>query len=101
MTSETYNFIDLSDLIGMKMECTACRSAMIIPFEEARKEAPQRCPNCGEHWGNGNPSARPTSNFIAMVFQSVAALKRELGSDSPVGFTFSLEVSAPGPDALA
>lgn len=90
MTTKTHNFIDLPDLIGMKIECAHCHLVIVVPLEKADRY-PLQCPNCNELWGKPAINQKPTKTYVDNFVSALAALKREVEGD--LGFTFSLEVS--------
>lgn len=92
MTSTTHNFIELSDLIGIKMECAHCHLLIVIPLERADR-IPQQCPNCYEMWMLPMGDGKSVREHIDEFRIHLSALKRVLeGTDK---FKFSLELSAP------
>lgn len=92
MTSKTHNFIELSDLIGMKMECGHCHLLIVIPLDKADRY-PMQCPNCNEVWMVPHGEGRSIKDHIDEFRVHLSALKRVLAGSGK--FTFALEVSAP------
>jgi hypothetical protein len=99
MTEQTKRFVELSDIAGLRFECShdSCGAELILPFklESLRGEVLTKCPSCGREWavehksgaeGKGKDS-RP--NFKNLV-ETIGAI-----SASPVKFVFSLELKTP------
>lgn len=49
MTSEVRTLIELTDILGLEIDCQACHARFVYPLSSARK-AIHKCPNCNENW---------------------------------------------------
>jgi len=94
VTSQTRKFIDLSDVLALKLDCKACKSSLTIPIARdlmAREEAFKLndCPMCRTAWIAVN-----NSSYHAVLAEFTDKLKRLQGAldTAPWGFTLVLEL---------
>jgi Zn finger protein HypA/HybF involved in hydrogenase expression len=95
MTSQTHKFVELSDILALSLRCKSCGSNLTIPAtrDMLRKEETgklSQCPVCRSAWAVVGGS----STCEITVFEFTAALNklRSTLTDTPVGFTLTLEV---------
>lgn len=52
MTSQTQQFIELSDIVALRCECRnpECRTVLLLPLSGALNGASQKCPKCKTAW---------------------------------------------------
>src|ERR1700722_15117710 len=96
MTSQTKHYIVLGDLLGLRLQCKGCDSALSLPLENIGDAIPQKCPNCKNEWFN--PNAQRTASAPVLAFVDVyRRLQEAFHSGKPVtaGFSLNLEVSGP------
>jgi len=95
MTSQTHKFIELSDILTLKLQCNDCGSYLAIPSSRdmtTREELGKLsdCPVCRKHWATiSGASIEPT------IYQFTGALNtlRTAMKIAPVGFSLTLEVA--------
>lgn len=49
MTSEKRTFLELSDVLGVEVECPTCKFGAFFPTEKTQK-IPAFCPQCNATW---------------------------------------------------
>jgi hypothetical protein len=96
MTSQTQKFIELSDILALKLECKHCESVLAIPSSRdmARREDVGKlsiCPVCQRPWATlGGATYEPLiAKFVSALNEMRNAFK-----DAPIGFTLTLEISS-------
>jgi hypothetical protein len=87
MTTQTKNFIELSDIIALRIDCKKCKTISVFPFEEFR-DIPQSCPNCEQEFigFNDNVTKHTIRDFMKAI-RAVSSLT-EKGQ-----FSFSMEIA--------
>jgi hypothetical protein len=51
MTTQTQQFIELSDLIALRCECKNCRTVVLVPIPTGTLDgALSKCPKCKQAW---------------------------------------------------
>jgi hypothetical protein len=48
MTSEIRTVIDISDILGVEIECRKCKAKVFYPTEKSYERLLPQCPNCNE-----------------------------------------------------
>jgi hypothetical protein len=94
MTTEIKKFIELEDVLSLRLECKGCHSELIISSgRDLRKSEEQGklsdCPVCRKPWASVNGSSCEIT--IARFLESLNALRGTLKT-FPVGFSLTLEV---------
>jgi hypothetical protein len=99
MTSQTQKFIELSDILALKLECKHCGSALAIPSSRdmaGREDIGKlsTCPVCRMPW-----ASLGGSTYEPLIVKFVSALNeiRRTFKDAPIGFTLTFEVSGDKP----
>jgi len=96
MTSEIQKFIELSDILALKLKCKGCRSTITIPFarDMSNRDSAGKlsfCPICQRTWANSQgASCAPDLVRFATALGSL----REVLTDTGIGFTLTLEISS-------
>jgi hypothetical protein len=99
MTSQTQKFIELSDIVALKLECKHCGSALAIPSSRdmTRREDVGKlssCPVCQMPWATlGGATYEP---LIAKFVSALNEIRRTF-KDAPIGFTLTFEVTGEKP----
>jgi transcription elongation factor Elf1 len=94
MTEETKKFIELSDVLSLRLECRHCGSGLSISScrDMMRREEQGKlsnCPVCGREWASiGGSSCEMT---IAQFVDCLNKLRGTLKS-FPAGFLLTLEI---------
>ena len=103
MTSQTKHFIELSDIVGFRIECEneRCRASVCIGMDKALRTSSLRaCPYCNEPWAQlpEGSNIEPTiQKFVdGMVsFQDILRRRKEILGDK--GFSIMLEIKPDKP----
>jgi hypothetical protein len=96
MTSQTKQFIELSDILAFRFECPNCHCSTIIPVK-GFNVVPTRCPNgCGREWEHQH-----THGVTESFKEWVGAMELIRDRTKQLGLSFSLEIaeSVKGPAA--
>jgi hypothetical protein len=97
---ETY--IELSDFIGLRFECSSCKASLSIPFGSSIDVKKLRfCPNCNEPWTtiSGGSSVEPKiADFIECFKQMKKILSGDFGF--PKFFSMTFEIAGSDEDEL-
>lgn len=94
MTSQTKKFIELSDIIALRLECKnqKCKATLTTSVRDFRKGTLSACPVCKEPWAtvNGSSCELAVSEFM----QAFHKLEGMLGGEGhfPAGFSLTLEI---------
>jgi hypothetical protein len=95
MTSETQRFIELSDILSLKLKCKGCGSALTIPStrQMAMREELGKlstCPICRKPW-----ATLEGSTYEPLIIEFVSSLNklRTAFKDAPIGFALTFEVA--------
>jgi len=95
MTSETQRFIELSDILALKLKCKGCGSALTIPSTRqmaVREEMGKlsTCPICRKPW-----ATLEGATYEPLIIKFVSALNelRAGLENAPIGFTLTFEVA--------
>jgi hypothetical protein len=75
MTSETRTMVDISDIIGVEIECQECMAKIAYPREKNQERIAQRCPNCNvdlfiltiERGGQGSVSMEQVRSLMRII----------------------------------
>jgi hypothetical protein len=94
MTEETKKFIELSDVLALRLECRHCGSGLLISSgRDMMKREEQgklnNCPVCGREWASvsGSSCEMTIAQFVDCLNKLRATLKT-----FPAGFIMTLEV---------
>ena len=87
MTSQTKQFIELSDLLAFRLECKQCGSSLLISFRKIGT-LPLTCANCTADWFDNpdSPARSAISQFLSMARKLGGLLEKQ-------GVKFSMEVT--------
>lgn len=94
MTEETKKFIELSDILSLRLECKRCESELLISSlrDMLRREEEGKlnnCPVCGREWASVSGSSCELT--IAQFLDSLNKLRSTLKT-FPAGFLLTLEI---------
>ncbi|MDE2103736.1 MAG: hypothetical protein KGL39_41245 [Patescibacteria group bacterium] len=102
MTMRAQHYIEVSDILAIRLECKNCGASVSFPIaKDLRFEALNACPNCSAPWLGFPASSTITpavSDFAAAIAKTASVLKEwdnTLATVHQKGFAFSLEVSQP------
>jgi hypothetical protein len=72
MTIQAKRFIELSDIIGLRLRCAECDAELLLPLaHELRVKKLRNCPHCNAGWTTKGTSIEPE---IEQVMRHVGAL---------------------------
>jgi hypothetical protein len=97
MTSQQKKYMELGDILTLRLDCRACECSLTIPISRdlsAREEAFKLndCPICRAPWATLNGSMYQP--LIAEFTDKLKRLKNALET-APLGFRLSIEISDP------
>jgi|SRR5580658_2589170 hypothetical protein len=97
MTTQTNQYADLRDILGLRFQCKKCQSVISLPPSQIIGRIPHSCVNCEREWSPH--SSREVSEALEMLLGALRTFQRF--NDSPnVGFSFSLELTGDGAKTL-
>jgi len=97
MTSQTKQYIELSDLVALRFECKNCKTAVLIPLGQAFDLNKLRdCPACGRDFISSSTSASIDQEIRTFV-SAWAGLKRAFPPDGKFvsELALALEIKSP------
>jgi len=50
MTTETRQFIEVSDIVGIELYCDNCKATLSFPIAGAKEREVSVCPSCKQRW---------------------------------------------------
>jgi transcription elongation factor Elf1 len=50
MTKQTKHFIELSDIVALRFDCTHCGASLSLSLKSIDARKLRNCPNCNEPW---------------------------------------------------
>ncbi len=99
MTSETKRFIELSDIVGLRLLCRSCGCSLLVDI--GREDGPllnlissttstlMKCPTCGEGWTQLRERGDPWDSNIKDFLRKMQFLRRV---ESNFGCALGLEI---------
>lgn len=100
MTSETKKFIEPKDIIGIRLECTHCKAALLLPFSGFSGlldlERLRICPHCQRPWTQ-LPDGATAETAILQCVEKVRSLNTLL-ENGRYGFGLTLEIKDDEPE---
>lgn len=98
MTSQTKRFIEVSDIVGVRLECKKCGCALLLGLShkdaianllEPANKILSTCPTCGGIWASLPNGLLAFDTEIKDFFRRMEQIKE---IESKFGFRLSLEV---------
>ena len=99
MTSETKRFIELSDIIGIRVKCRSCGCSLLIDATKddgpignlmlAHNSVLGICPTCSHPWTATQPGRATWDSDIKEFVRKMQSLKRAVGT---LGCALELEI---------
>ena len=99
MTSETKRFIELSDIIGLRLKCSSCECSLLLDTQKeggpidnlmaSNNATLSKCPTCGEGWTQFRERGEPWDSDIKDLLRKLRLLKRV---EKNFGCSLSLEI---------
>jgi hypothetical protein len=91
MTSQTQQFIELSDILSLRCECRnpECRAVLLLPFTGSLNDALRKCPKCKREWA-GYEDAMSSAPDVQRLLDSLKHV-----SQLKLGCSLMLEVKLP------
>jgi ribosomal protein S27AE len=100
MTTQTKTFIELSDILSVRVECGKCHSTVTIPIDRKMSFSGMgHCPNCGEAWLQAGPTTKePEMKACFEMIRATADILKNWQETLTVmqskGFSLTLEIRA-------
>jgi ribosomal protein S27AE len=104
MTSQTQTFIELSDILSVRVECGKCQSTVTIPItREMNLGGMRRCSNCGNAWLAVEMTSieEQVKDCAATIRATVDELRnwhKTLATMGSKGFSLTLEIQPEPPE---
>jgi hypothetical protein len=104
MTAQTKVFIELTDIIGLRLQCKECGSSLLIGIANTDGTLNEllsphnyllaKCPTCESQWTNVDraAAAHGTASFDSHVKQLFRALAEVRKIESALGCALTLEI---------
>ncbi len=87
MTTQTKNYIEVSDIIAFRCECKKCGVALTFPADKDMASSTKDCPHCGSGWTRLGQSTNEV--FVVELANKINQLCMLLPH---MGFNLTLEV---------
>lgn len=90
MTTQTKQYIEISDMASVRYECKQCRTSVAAPINGFSTPPVQKCPNCRKGWTmvENTSHDEEIENFITSAIHLKGVLKS-------LGFSLSIEIKQP------
>jgi len=93
MTVQAKHFIELSDIIGIRLRCAECSAELLLPLaHEIKVKKLRNCPHCNANWTTNGTSIEQEIEEVMRHVQILANLLRGIGFKA--GFSLALEINA-------
>lgn len=76
MTQSTKQYVDLSDLNALRLDCKACRTSLTLPLLAESINFPRKCPNCSEAWAPVYPEDSDAQSKAKGFFEALGTFRR-------------------------
>jgi hypothetical protein len=99
MTSQTKKFIELSDIVGLRIQCkhAECHATLLLPIlTKLDREKLLVCPYCQRPWTR-LPTGSTIENTVEECARAISKLSSALNDPSFRGFALSLEIKQDDP----
>jgi ribosomal protein S27E len=109
MTSQTKIFIELADIVGLRIECRKCGCSLLIGVESENENihnllSPQnyllaKCPTCDSEWTHFShaAAAHGSASFDSDIKKLFRILSEVRKIESKLGCALTLEIKNPKP----
>jgi hypothetical protein len=107
MTTHTETYIELSDIIGVRLLCKSCGCSLRMEIEKDGGTLDSllsnanvvliKCPTCGHAWTSGNPG-QPFDSDVKEFFRKMRDLKK---IEASFGCKLALEIKGVSPSGHA
>jgi ribosomal protein S27AE len=104
MTTQTKTFIELPDILAVRVECGKCHSTVTMPIARNMNFAGmKRCPNCGNAWlavemSSIEPQIKACAESIRATVDELKNWQKTLSTMGSDGFSLSLEIKGKQPE---
>lgn len=85
MTSETKRYIDLSEIIGIRLQCKTCKCSLLVETRTAdgtindltatSNKRLENCPTCGQPWVKSDLNQAPDELGLKRFLRSMRDLR--------------------------
>jgi hypothetical protein len=90
MTEQANHFLELSDILSFRLECSTCHSFVVIPLAKFQS-TPRHCPNgCGKEWEHPH-----TNTIAASLTELLGAIQTAQRATLQKGLLFTIEIAQP------
>jgi hypothetical protein len=99
MTSQTKKFIELSDIVGLRLECKTCGCALLIEISRTdgtlenllakTNSVLSQCPTCGSQWTSAPTGLLAFDSEVKELFRQMRDLKK---IEAKFGCLLTLEI---------
>jgi hypothetical protein len=72
MTKETRTLVELSDILGVEMECPKCKAKLLIPMDAHMLRFGPQCFQCGADWFGASMDA--TGGLVSTAVEQIKRL---------------------------
>jgi DNA replicative helicase MCM subunit Mcm2 (Cdc46/Mcm family) len=104
MTTQTKTFIELSDILAVRVQCSKCQSTVTMPITREMSFAGMRhCPNCGKPWlvlemTSKESEIAACAATIRATSDLLKTWQETLAATGHSGFSLTLEIAQPTED---
>ena len=92
MTTQTKQFIELTDIVAFRFNCKNCGSTLSLPVSDERTRLVlDLCPNCKTQWAMTHGIA--PDQFILGFREALKRIQATMVKDSKLEFTMMLEIA--------
>ena len=97
MTIQTKHFIDLSDIVALRLVCKYCDASLSVPLSDEKLKTDNmknlflsECPSCGRNWAEAGGSTNEP--LITRFTAALNRLRDTFEAASHIGMTLVLEI---------
>ena len=104
MTTQTKTFIQLADILSVRVECGKCHSTVTIPIGRSMNfGGMRRCSNCGNAWlavemASIEQKVNACAESIRATADDLRNWQNTLDTMGSAGFSLSLEIKGKQPE---
>jgi hypothetical protein len=96
MTSETKHFVELSDIVALRLKCRHCQAGLHVTLNELPQPGVlSTCPNCRRPWATVSRNQLASHDYereIVGFMDVILETKKITAEQFGMGFSLTLEV---------
>ena len=102
MTTQTKIFIELADIIGLRLQCNTCKCSLAMETEDetgtvnnllaGNNTVLLKCPTCGANWTEPASRQAVADTSLKELFRKLQDVKR---AERGFGCSITLEIAQP------